>query len=214
MRRITRDKVPPFWADYVRRNPRISYAMLEETDEGKELRIAIRNHLVRQQQYLCAYCCKAITEETAHNEHICPQAANEKLSMQYENLLASCKTQGIKASCGMKKGNDFDPSYFVSPLDEDCEQHFRFLDDGTIEGTTEKGSYTVALLNLNGYALKTARGALLKELDLMNNFCGKEYLINYYIKPNCGHLPRFVDMTSYFLRQGRFDENGEHSDIP
>lgn len=209
MRRIIKDDTPAFWDGFVRKNPRTNYDMLEKTDAGKKLRTDIRNHMVRQQQYLCAYCCKEITEDTAHNEHICPRDANMKLSMRYDNLVASCTTQGTNASCGMKKGKDYEPDLFVSPLAEDCERHFRFLDDGTIEGTTEKGSNTVSVLNLNSHALKSARRALLIELDSTNSCCGKEYLIKYYIEPDHSHLPRFVDMTSYFLRQGRFDEINE-----
>lgn len=209
MRSIIRDKALEFWTDYVRKNPRTSYAKLEETEAGKELRIAIRDHMVQQQQYLCAYCCKTITKETAHNEHICPRDIDARISMQYDNLVASCTTNGIHATCGMKKGSVYDSSRFVSPLTENCERHFRFLDNGTIEGITEEGRYTVSLLNLNSYVLKTARGALLKELDQMNDVCGKGELVQYYITPNDGHLPRFVDMTSFFLQQGRFDENNE-----
>lgn len=205
MRRITKDETPEFWTTFIKRYPRTTYQMLEETQEGKTVKSQIRAHMVQHQQHLCGYCCKVIEEAQAHNEHICPQSTYQNQSMEYSNLIASCTTQGGDSTCGMKKRGNYNSSLFVSPLMADCEQHFRFLENGKIDSITPEGQYTIELLNLNSYALKAARSALLKEIDQMAKACGKEYVIEYYVEPSNGYLPRFVDMVEYFVREGRFD---------
>lgn len=209
MRRITKDEAPEFWTAYIRKNPRTTYQMLEETQEGRTVKSQIRAHMVQHQQHLCGYCCKVIEAKNAHNEHICPKSTYQKESMEYNNLIASCITQGGDATCGMKKGGDYNTVLFVSPLMADCERHFRFLENGMIDGITPEGRYTVELLNLNSYALKAARFALLKEIDQTAKDCGKEYIVEYYVAPSNGYLPRFVDMVEYFMRTGRFETDAE-----
>lgn len=122
--------------------------------------------------------------------------------MDYQNLVASC--DGLN-TCGKKKDCDYDFKRFVSPLDENCESHFRFKFDGKIEGLTEQGKYTIELLNLNAYELVQARKRVYNECCRMSEQLGKEYIQTEYIIPNDGKLYPFVDMINFFYSQGKFD---------
>lgn len=206
MRRVVKGDTPLFWMEFMKAHPCIQYEDLNQLVEGKTLRGKIRSQLVQEQQYLCAYCCKSIDESNAHNEHIRPQSQFPQASMEYGNLIASCMTSGSTLTCGMRKGDQYDNEMFVSPLQHDCASHFEFAQDGRILGVTEQGQYTVDLLNLNAYSLKEARRALFCEELKSAIVCGKDYVYEYYIQPQNGRLPRFVDMTAYFYDNGYFDQ--------
>lgn len=209
MRRITKDEVPSFWSDFQKKNPNVIYIDLKNTPTGAELKTKLRAHMVNHQQQICAYCSQRIDMLNSHNEHIRPKDSYPQLSMEYNNLLASCTSQEADKTCGMNKGSRYDESLFISPLQENCSEHFRFLDDGQIEGVTNSGKYTIDLLNLNCYSLRQARRALLHELRDASKYCGKKYIHDYYIAPQDNQLPRFVDMTTYFYNRGDFDVNIE-----
>lgn len=201
MKKIIKDQAPAFWTKFIRRHPTIRYDDLNATKEGRQLKADIRLHMIQNQQFLCAYCCKIIKADNSHNEHIKPRSLYPNLSMEYNNLLASCSTSN---TCGMKKLSQYN-SNFISPLREDCESHFQFEPNGRIIGITERGKYTVTLLNLNSFSLVDARSALYDECEMMAKQCGKEYILEYYIQPVDGHLPRFVDMVQFFYSNGFFD---------
>ena len=123
--------------------------------------------LINEQKYLCAYCCGRIDIKHSHNEHIEPQNPGKYISrrsLDYTNIVASC--MGFKGgkTCGLHKGNDYDPAQFISPLQPDCEAAFKYYPDGTIGGD----SYTIDLLNLNFYELKNARKAVYRLLQSMD----------------------------------------------
>lgn len=118
--------------------------------------------------------------------------------MDYLNLVASCNAPNYMRH---EKKNDYDPMRFVSPTDEDCESHFEFKYDGRIEGVTERGKYTVELLNLNVYELVQARKQLYKECCTMSQVLGKEYVQTEYVDPKDGKLLPFVDMIQHFFSE-------------
>ena len=199
MRRI-KDDAPVVWNSFIKKNPHIQYNQLDDTDKGKKVRSAIKEHMIAQQKYLCCYCCKQIDSGHSHNEHIKPKERYPRLSMDYENLLVSCTS----TSCGMAKAAEYDDTLFISPLDEDCEKHFRYEEDGYIVGKTKKGEYTISLLQLNAYGLVDSRKNLYKECCEMAKYCGIEYIQSEYMQEHEGVLPRFCDMVSYFFREGYF----------
>ena len=201
MKRIIKDEVPLFWSRYVKRHPNESYDRLDETDEGRNVRNEIRKHMLINQKYICCYCCKSVDEYNSHNEHIKPRAKFPKLSMNYNNLLASCKGK----TCGEKKDRLYDEILFVSPLSEDCETHFRYLQNGEIKGLTDAGRFTIELLNLNEENLRKSRETLFKQCLEMGKYLGKKYVEEEYINEKNGKLPRFCDMVRFFMNEGLFD---------
>ena len=204
MRRIIKDNVPDFWSAYLRRHHNSRYDDLDTTEEGKQLRRQIREHMLEHQKMICCYCCKSIDSSNSHNEHIKPKDLFPQNSMDYDNLLVSCTS---KNTCGMAKGNHYDLMNFVSPLQEGCEEHFSFFPDGQIKGETDEGAATVECLNLNTYDLRQARKQQYKECCNMARYMGKDYIFEAYMQEKDGSLPRFVDMITYFYNRGDFDSD-------
>lgn len=153
---IKKQKEPEFLSEFKKKYPGKTY----NSKEFHQFRIPLNDFLRKEQKGLCAYCCARIKEKESHNEHIEPQHPGmyaSCASLDYQNIVASCNH--IK-TCGTKKGNDYDKDRFVSPLDENCEEVFTYYADGSMEGD----SYTIDLLNLNDYGLKSARKAVYKAL--------------------------------------------------
>ena len=84
-----------------------------------------------------------------HNEHIEPSHPGKiwQAPADYKNIVASCNNS---ETCGNKKGNNYDPQNFVSPLDEDCEDKFTYYPDGKIVEMNIQLIYW----NLNAYEPK------------------------------------------------------------
>jgi uncharacterized protein (TIGR02646 family) len=99
------------------------------------------------------------------NEHIHPEDYYPNETMDCGNIVVSCANDN--KICGPMKDNKYDEKLFVSPLDDDCEEHFAFFPNGEIVGVTDKGKYTASLLGLDSsYKLKQARAAVYKKLSV------------------------------------------------
>lgn len=195
MRKIIRGTAPEFWIKAHRQYRK--YRELTDA-QGDELRQRLREHLIETQIGLCGYCCRAIGMDNSHNEHIKPQDSYERLSMEYKNLIASCNHG---ETCGVYKKNKYDER-FVSPLDDDCEDHFKYATDGSIIGITESGRITISLLNLNNYALKNIRKTALKYCYMWDD---KEELAKYY-HGSLDKPPTGLDIIEYYCRTNELDQ--------
>ena len=196
MRQIKRGAAPDFWIRG--RKQYLFYRELTDT-LGSELKQSLRKHLIETQIGLCGYCCRVITMDNSHNEHIKPQDGYAQLSMDYENLIASCNHGN---TCGKAKKNKYDKR-FVSPIDDDCEEHFKFANDGSIIGITENGRITIDLLNLNSYVLKCFRRAVLRSCYPWDN---KTELEQYYHSP-LDKPPAGLDIIEYYCRTNELDQS-------
>lgn len=150
---------------------------------------------MKEQKYLCAYCCGRIDKEKSHNEHIeprNPKQGTSKRSLDYSNLVASCYGFQGERTCGTQKGNDYDEKQFVSPLNSECEEVFRYLPNGKIEGDT----YTINLLNLNSYKLRKAREAVYKTILYMD-----EQTIQQAYNQDEEQLTPFINVIRWYLKQ-------------
>ena len=202
MRKINRQEEPDFWMEYRRLHPKERYDDLKNSEEGNEVRHNLRAFLIQSQHGLCAYCCRKIGIDNSLNEHIRPQSLFQSESMNYDNIIASCKTEGINATCGARKENEYDESLFVSPLEDDCESKFIFYPNGQIEGIGESGEYTCRILNLNDYELQRARKAQFK---ICESYQDAEMVHTYFLVPSeDGMLEAFSDMIQYFYERGDF----------
>lgn len=137
--------------------------------------------------------------ENSLNEHIQSEDKYPNNTMNYQNLVVSCKTIGGSKTCGPNKENQYDERLFISPLDADCEDQFAYAADGEIIGLTDKGKYTIDLLNLNSYELKEAR----KATFLSCQWCNEEN-IQWYLQLHNGKLQLYVDILKFFERKGYF----------
>ncbi len=156
MFKIDKALVPPVFDSWVKNS----------SDFGEPLR---KYMLDEEQQHLCCYCEKAVTEhhDHSHIEHIRPRHKFPNLTFQYDNLAVSCQTNG---RCGNGKGSQFGENFIV-PTEEDPEKHLTYSPNGEVRplGNWGKGQETIDILNLNAPALIGARKTLFKQLSSMMN---------------------------------------------
>lgn len=186
MLHIKKKREPQFLVDFMKKYPLKTY----ESKEFQEHRATLNAVLRREQKGLCAYCCGRIEEKNCHNEHIEPQHPGKfssSRSLDYANIVASCNHS---KTCGIRKGNKYSAEQFISPLDENCESKFTYYIDGKMAGDT----YTIELLNLNEYELKTARKAVIKSLQRLE----KETISMIYMDENTEEYPAFYNVIKWY----------------
>ncbi len=152
---------------------------------------------MKEQKYLCAYCCSEIDEKSCHNEHIEPRHPKKGVSnksLDYNNLVASCYGFSGEKTCGKKKDNEYDETQFVSPLEPECEEAFSYLPNGQIEGNR----YTIDLLNLDSYKLRQAREAVYRTIMYMS----KEDIKLIFCNEDDEKLQPFINVVKWYLNQG------------
>lgn len=206
---IKRKEVPEFWHRFQTKNPTMRYDDLQNSEEGKAIRQKLREFNIEQQHGLCAYCCREIDLHNSLNEHIKPRGLGKysNQSMDYTNIVASCDKEGKEeATCSAHKKNDYDEK-FVSPLDSDCEKYFEYYPNGEVVSDSDKGKYTIDLLNLNSYRLRQARAARLR---ICESYKDLTLIKQVFIEPNADHkLESFTDIVRYFYANNLFAFNDD-----
>lgn len=139
-------------------------------------RDAVLNALLIEQGNLCAYTLKRVSAATSHIEHIKPQnvcktedlereavgqvAAHEDVA--WGNMVACCPQPNVPAPDygAVVKDCWWDSNLFISPLAQNCEQRFMYLNDGSVKPAVNgdaAASETIHILNLNNPRLKELR---------------------------------------------------------
>ncbi|WP_455925172.1 retron system putative HNH endonuclease [Pseudomonas putida] len=111
----------------------------------------LHKSLLQEQGYLCCYCGYAIDLGSSHIEHFRPQELYEPLALDYANLHASCLRQtapGNPMYCGHHKGNWFDETLHISPLQEGCEQRFRYSLNGEITAASPTDASAAKMIDI------------------------------------------------------------------
>lgn len=128
----------------------------------------VRETLLKEQGYICCYCCSRISETKSHIEHFMPQSrTNDELSVDYRNLHVSCGSEGYwPKCCGNRRKNQEVP---VSPLDKECESYFTYMSNGKITAVEDHhcqgdAKITIEVLGLNVYDLRKSREAAFETL--------------------------------------------------
>ena len=197
---IKRENEPLFWSQFRKKNPGIRYSQLYETEEGTDASRQLRSFNISQQHGLCAYCCCRIDPEESLNEHLKPEGRYPQFSMDYENLVACCNKTGVEETCSASKKSQYDEKWFISPLEEDCEDYFEYYPNGEIVSESQKGKYTIEILNLNSYRLREARKARLKAC---RSYHDPETVRQIFLEPNAeNRLEAFIDIVKYCYQKG------------
>ena len=203
MRTIRKGENPEFWSRFLKKNPGITYTDLMKTVEGHQVKDSLRKYLMAEQKGLCCYCCRSLTMDRTHIEHLKPRSFYPEKSMDYHNMTLSCNS---RRTCDIQKQNWYDETLFVSPVAADCEIHFGFYEDGRIYGNDEAAEETILRLNLNDNALVQARKQQYENCLLMAEEMGEEFVLAEYLEENIdGNLPAFADMIAYFYAKGHFN---------
>ena len=153
MRKIVKGEEPPVLTDLKRKNSGKGYQNL-----NREIRQSIRTCCFKEQFGLCAYCCKPIDEKNCVNEHVVAQRINPRLSLDYNNIVASCSTKG---QCDDAHGSQPLP---LTPLMNECETELCFRLSGRVEGLTKRAQQSIKVLGLDNRALKETRKQMIDAL--------------------------------------------------
>jgi uncharacterized protein (TIGR02646 family) len=195
-----------------------SYELLRGKDKQQ-----FHHHLIAEQGHICCYCGERIVSSDSHIEHFQPQTEYPHLELDYFNLIASCQ-QKIQPKeprhCGMGKGDWFDAELLVSPLIKDCEDFFKYTDDGQILSAnpeSEKGkaaTETIEKLRLNISKLQSVRAGTIDSIygdpDLQLPLSDDEIdkLIHYYSHiDNDGRYQPYCQSIVYLLKQEKMDRS-------
>ncbi len=146
MQRIIKGTEPYCLTAWKKKNPHGTYSDLDKTEAGKNIRATIREDALKEQFYLCAYCCQGIRNiEDCHNEHIEAQKLNPKRTLDFSNIVASCNTPN---QCGDAHRSQ---PLLLTPLMAECETELRFKISGRVEGLSDRARDTINVLNLGDH---------------------------------------------------------------
>ena len=117
--------------------------------DGKPMKQTVKAALIEEQGNLCCFCECRTEMHSGHIAHLLDRQNHPDLVLEYGNLLYSCpeNPSGIPQTCGQSQGNDILP---ISPLNDDCETHFAYSQNGNILGKNDGANETIRILNLNG----------------------------------------------------------------
>lgn len=148
MRKITKGQPPASFQHWVRAKPgdknenQWFQALYEKCQWG--IVADLSNQCAQEQFYLCAYCCSRITGANSDtmNEHVEARKLAQARSLDYTNIVASCKTKG---QCDSSHKSQVLP---LTPFMAECETELKFKISGRVEGTTPRAVETIQVLNL------------------------------------------------------------------
>lgn len=124
----------------------------------EKVKQSLRNSLLVEQGFLCAYCMCRISSSECKIEHFLCQDKYPNKSLVYGNLLVCCVggKKGKEKHCDSAKGNE---EITCSPLDPACiESLYYDFDDGTIHSSRPEWETELNdVLQLNISKLKQKR---------------------------------------------------------
>jgi uncharacterized protein (TIGR02646 family) len=107
----------------------------------------IRDALLVEQHYLCAYCMKRIQNDALHMtiEHFLPLSQDKERALDYRNFLGVCKggkdivgERGRVLCCDASKGDE--TALVINPLDQGIMKHIAYNREGIIYCLPTAGS--------------------------------------------------------------------------
>lgn len=146
-----RNDEPTQLTDYREKTPNATYDGL-----GTNVKDIIRNSLLDEQGYICAYCMCRIDECTIehyisqkhHNESPYTEEEHKNQSLLYSNMCGVCKNDS--EHCDKLRGNT--PLEILDPHKPSCEELIKYHFDGKIVPTgreAEKVNKDIATLGLD-----------------------------------------------------------------
>ncbi|MDF5738367.1 retron system putative HNH endonuclease [Nostoc sp. S13] len=144
-------------------------------------------------------------------EHLKPRYPYTELVLEYTNMLASCQRERERKEplhCGSKKDYWYDEDLMVSPINANCEEFFKYTDDGQILATDNSkklaAETTIDKLGLNIDKLKDLRAKALEPiLEIINTITEGErqdLIIGFSETDYKGYYQEFCDAIIYLLK--------------
>lgn len=137
LRKITKSNEPASLTRWKRSNASGVYEDLTEIE-----RRDIRAVCVQEQFYLCAYCCKPISGQNSDtmNEHVQARHHAQHLSLDFNNIVASCTTA---KQCDESHGSQL---FSLTPLMDECETELEFMISGRVRGNTFRAQEAIRVM--------------------------------------------------------------------
>lgn len=155
MQKIDKGDEPECFTRWKSQHPGARYRDIKER-QG-EVKRAIRLACRSEQRGLCAFCCRPIGLDNSHNAHLESQDMHSELSLNWDNIVASCDSRN---SCGKSQGNNSLP---LSPLMEECEHELVFYQSGSVKGLAERAKEAIRILNLDCDELRSRRKKAIRD---------------------------------------------------
>lgn len=208
MRKITKRTgfEPPSLTQWKRQNPQGAYKDLDPA-----VRVDIRAEGLKEQFYLCAYCCQSISglNNDSMNEHVESQQIAPQRSLDFTNIVASCTT--LRQCDDAHKSKPLP----LTPFMDGCETELVFKLSGRVSGTTKRAVEAISVLNLgdteeNNKSLIEKRKQLIETLLYENGIDSSdgledneliEMVIDDISEPENGKLEAFSPVVVNVLRQ-------------
>lgn len=205
MRKITKQVgfEPQSFTRWKRANPQGNYNNLTKVE-----RKDIRSDCATEQYYLCAYCCKRISGDgkDCMNEHVVARRIAPNQSLDYTNIVASCRTP---KQCDDAHGSQPLP---LTPFDVECETDLKFKLSGRVEGKTADATETIRVLHLgnDNKSLVEQRKQFVQALllgdgidpdDVIDDSDLIQMVIDDLAQPKNGKLEAFAPIAINVLRQ-------------
>lgn len=188
---IQKGNPPKKFQEFKQQNPQAHF-----DDMPPDIKAALRQSLLEEQGYLCAYCMSKIRDKVKI-EHYEPR--NPQNELTYSNLLAVCMgnsagNQREHQHCDTKKGNK---RLHVNPQNVDHIKQISYRSDGTIyakdnDDFNEDLNFTLNLNDEHGYLKANRKRALdVLKKKILSNFGDKvvgcvfaEKLLKTYLSKN------------------------------
>ncbi len=194
MRRIIKKSPPPNLQSWMKQNASLNHSY---NDISAALRDEMKDRLLMEQGFLCAYTGLRIAKETSHIEHLKPQAKCEDgEDTDWANLVAAHPAPNATASIGAQpKADWWDEHLFVSPLSAGCEQRFRFsLASGKLSATSATdipATTTIEKLRLDHPELRELRSVAFERLSELSDAKLREFITRVDTPDASGRLSEF-----------------------
>ena len=205
MKYIQKSGTPQALSNWSARNPQSTYTQLQR---NTAIKTAVKQSLMQEQGHICCYCERRISDDDSHIEHLRPQSTFPQQQTNYQNLLCSCQKnlgKGEPRHCGTLKGNWYNQTLFVSPLDPGCETRFKYRGDGEIllvNSNDTAARETIQRLGLNTDRLREWRKATIREMIKARKILSKDEFNRYrnamLQKNNAGEFEQFYTVIQDF----------------
>ena len=177
-------------------------------DLGGDEKQAVKQALMREQGGICCYCERRLTGDDSHIEHFRPQSNPDIDPLGFGNMLCSCQNrlqQGEPRHCGNSKGDWFDETLLISPLEPGCENRFSYNGDGHIKPASHEdraAEETISRLALDIPKLRALRSAVIDPF-LDNTLTDIELgdFVKGYLQQVDGQLGEFCTCVSYLFQE-------------
>ncbi|SEI71346.1 TIGR02646 family protein [Allopseudospirillum japonicum] len=213
MRKIDKGIEPLSLIAFKQGSPNARYSDLSDV-ERRDIRAACTT----EQFYLCAYCCQLISGDNSDtmNEHVEAQAIAPNRSLDFTNIVASCRKPN---QCDAAHGSR---PLTLTPLMQECETELRFRMSGRVEGLTERAENSIQVLNL-GDTEKNNKALIEMRKQLIDSLIWEKYgddpanleleddkellnlLIDDLLTPEEGKLAPFAPVLVNILRKRMAD---------